>query len=428
MVAGFTLSAKGELPAWIRNIEAKTDVERAFFRAMQLPYGDVLFRRPPAETRPALGELMQQQPTRADLYSLAALEEERQLDFAAAERDWKLYAEKAQNKAAAQLDLADFYHRRLRSQEEIAVLRILGNSPTTTAEKFTLPNQQGSWKAFERILGIIQAQALGKESTIATYHAWTGRYPGQEQLYTRFLDFLVAQKDFDAANQLIASYQKQFPGDEIFPVKARALVEYSQGSIQQGLAVYEKSFQPLWQPELVKGYFVLLAQTQGLRKSLDEARAGLNKNPEDLNATARVFYYYQQQGKLDAAQQAITNLRLHKEAAKSSWTPQELYICGRLLEDIHSYPEAARYYFALYSSKGPADSQERALVHVQGHRHDGSGPRLPQRHSFADPEYNFARKRLPCGRAPCVFLFPPVARSGVAGSPRQKFSKRGGSP
>ena len=36
MVAGFTLSAKGELPAWIRNIEAKTDLERAFFRAMQL--------------------------------------------------------------------------------------------------------------------------------------------------------------------------------------------------------------------------------------------------------------------------------------------------------------------------------------------------------------------------------------------------------
>jgi hypothetical protein len=364
IVAGFALSAKGELPNWIRNIEAKTDVGRAFFRAMQLPYGDVLFRRPPAETRPALGELIQQQPTNADLYSLAALEDERRLDFAAAEKDWKLYSEKASNKAAAQLDLADFYHRRVRPQEEIAVLRSLGNSPSTPAEKFTLPNRQSSWNAFERILGIIQAQALGKEPTIATYRTWIARYPGQEQIYVRFLDFLVAQKEFAAANQLIASYQKQFPGDEIFPVKARALVEYKQGSIQQGLAVYEKSFQPLWQPELVKGYFDLLAQTQGLRRSLDEARAALNKNPEDLNATARVFYYYQQQGKLDAAQQAITDLRLHKETAKSTWTPQELYVYGRLLEDIHSYPEAARYYFALYSSKGPADSQERALARL----------------------------------------------------------------
>ena len=364
IVAGFALSAKGELPAWIRNVEAKTEVERAFFRAMRLPYGDVLFRRPSSETRPALGELIQQQPTNADLYSLAALEDERRLDFVSAEKDWKLYSGKAANKAAAQLDLADFYHRRLRPQEEIAVLRTLGNSPSTPAEKFTLTNQQSSWNAFERILGIIQAQALGKEPAIATYRAWIARYPGEEQLYARFLEFLVTQKEFDAANQLIASHQKQFPGDDIFPVKARALVEYRQGSIQQGLAVYEKSFQPLWQPELVKGYFDLLAQTQGLRKSLDEARAALNKNPEDLNATARVFYYYQQQGKLDAAQEAITNLRLHKESVKSSWTPQELYVCGRLLEDIHSYPEAARYYFALYSSKGQADSQERALTRL----------------------------------------------------------------
>src|SRR2546429_9668175 len=74
--------------------------------------------------------------------------------------------------------------------------------------------------------------------------------------------------------------------------------------------------------------FDLLAQTQGLREFLDAARAALNKNPDDLNATARVFYYYQQQGKLDAAEQAITSLRLHKEA-NSAWTAQELYTCGR---------------------------------------------------------------------------------------------------
>lgn len=360
----FALTAKGELPAWIHNIEAKTDVERAFFRAMQLPYGEVLFRRPAAETRPALGDLIQQQPANADLYSLRALEDERQLDFTAAERDWKSYADKAPNKAAAEQDLADFYHRRLRPQDEIATLRIIGDSPTLATEKLTPSNQQTSWSAFERILAVTQAQALPKEYTITTNRAWIARYPKEEQIYLRFLEYLVAQKEFDAANQLIAAYQKQFSKDEIFPVKARALVEYKQSSIQHGLAVYEKSFQPLWQPELVKGYFDLLAQTQGLRKFLDAARAALSKNPEDLNATARVFYYYQQQGKLDAAEQAITSLRLHKEAANSAWTAQELYICGRLLEDIHSYPEAARYYFALYNSKGTPDAQERALTRL----------------------------------------------------------------
>jgi len=362
--AGFVLAAKGDLPIWIRNVEAKTGLERAFFRSMQLAYGEVLFRRPPAETRPALGELVQQQPTDANLYALRALEAEQQLDFVAAENDWKLHVEKAKEKVPAQWDLADFYQRRLRPQDETAALRVIGDSPSAATERFTPVSEQNSWRAFERILRVIQAQGLGKEPTIATYRAWLSRYPSDERLYARFLEYLVAQKEFDAATQLIVSYQKKFPADDIFPVKAKALIEYKHGSIRQGLAVYEKSFQPLWQPELVKAYFELLGQTQGLRKFLDEARAALNKNPEDLNAAARVFYYYQQQGKLESAQEAISGLRLHKEAANSAWTPEELYVCGRLLEDIHSYPEAARYYFALYNIKGANDSQARALSHL----------------------------------------------------------------
>ena len=42
---------------------------------------------------------------------------------------------------------------------------------------------------------------------------------------------------------------------------------------------------------------------------------------------------------------------LAQGSSKSEWTGQELYVCARLLEDIHSYPESARYYFALYNSK-----------------------------------------------------------------------------
>jgi uncharacterized membrane protein (DUF373 family) len=44
----------------------------------------VQFRRPPRETRPALGELIKKQPKDAELYSLRALEDEQLLDFVAA--------------------------------------------------------------------------------------------------------------------------------------------------------------------------------------------------------------------------------------------------------------------------------------------------------------------------------------------------------
>lgn len=359
---GGTLSALGELPSWVRNIDASSALETVFFRMMSLPNGAVAFRRPPSETRPALNELIKSQPRNADLYSLRALEDEQQLDSAAAESDWKAYVENSSDKLNAQLALADFYHRRDRPTDEIKTLSLVANAPPIAAEKLTRSAQQRSWEAFRRIFAVIQAQGLPKEVSIAQYHAWIARYPAEPSLYSEYLQFLIAQKEYAAAGQLIADYRKQFPGDQIFPIRAKAMVEYRRGSVREGLSVYEQSFQPLWDPQLVKSYFDLLRDTQNLRKFRDDAQAALVANPDDLNATARIFYYYQQQGKTDVAQQAIADLRLHKESGKSPWTSQELYTCARLLEDIHAYPESARYYFALYNSKDLPTAQETAIA------------------------------------------------------------------
>jgi predicted Zn-dependent protease len=357
-----TVAAGAELPSWIRNIEGGSALDAVFFRMMSLPKGAVAFRRPASETRPALGDLIKAQPRNGELYSLRALEDEQQLDFMAAESDWKAYVDNSSDKLEAQLTLADFYRRRLRPADEIRILSLVASAPPTAAEKLTGPAQQRSWQALERIFSIIQARGLGKDVSIAQYRAFIARYPQEQSLYSRFLEFLVTQKEYDAAGHLIDDYRKQFPADQIFPIKAKAMVEYRRGSVREGLSVYEQSFQPLWDPQLVKSYFDLLRDTQNLRKFRDDARAALAANPEGLNATARIFYYYQQQGKTDVAQQAIADLRQHKEASKSPWSSQELYMCARLLEDIHAYPESARYYFALYNSKDLPTAQETAIA------------------------------------------------------------------
>src|SRR5262249_27529364 len=147
---------------------------------MSLPGGDVLFRRPPRETRPALRELIIKQPNSAELYSLRALEDEQQLDFGAAEVDWKLYVENSSNKTVAQLALADFYHRRLRPEDEIKVLSAVAAAPAQADENFTPPAEQRSWRTFERMFSIIQAQALPTEASLAQYRSWIARYPREE--------------------------------------------------------------------------------------------------------------------------------------------------------------------------------------------------------------------------------------------------------
>ena len=196
--AGWMISARGELPSWIRNTEAGSTLEAALFRAMQLPGGMVQFRRPPAETRPALDGLIKSQANQtplqnADLYSLRALEDEQQLDFSAAESDWQKYAESTPAKASAQLALADFYHRRVRPLDEIKTLSVVANAPADAGDKLAAPAEQRSWQAFERIFNVIRDQGLPPDSSLTQYRAWLARYPQEQSLYSRFLNFLVAQ-------------------------------------------------------------------------------------------------------------------------------------------------------------------------------------------------------------------------------------------
>ena len=360
-LGGGLLAARAAMPEWIQNIEVRSLIEAAIFRTVALSTGSVTVRRPPAETVPALGDLVKQHPQQADLYSLKALEEEQRLDFAGAEADWKLYLQNAADKAAGQMALADFYHRRHRPQDEVNVLSAAAHMPSPATEKLTTVTGQRSWQAFERIFQVIDAQALGKNVFIEQYNAWIARYPQEPGLYGRYFEFLLNDKDFKAASELIEKYHARFPNDEVFTTKARALLAYNQGSIAEGLAIYDKNFQPLWPPELIKNYFDLLRETRSQRKFLDQAHAALLRNPDDLNAAVRIFYYYQQQGNLPAAQQALTDYRLKKDGRKAPWTANELYTFARLLDAVHLYPEAARYYFALYNAPG-ADSAEKGLA------------------------------------------------------------------
>src|SRR5580658_1728922 len=183
---GLTVSALGELPAWVRNIEAGSAVEAAFFRMMSMPGGAVAFRRPPRETQPALTHWIKTQPHSAELYSLRALEDEQQLDFSAAESDWKAYVDNSSDKISAQLALADFYHHRLRPTDEIKSLSRVANAPPVASEQLTPPAQQRSWQAFERIFGVIQTQGLPNDISIVQYRAWIARYPEESSLYARF--------------------------------------------------------------------------------------------------------------------------------------------------------------------------------------------------------------------------------------------------
>ncbi|MBV9438198.1 MAG: hypothetical protein JOZ44_19215 [Acidobacteria bacterium] len=336
-------------------------IEAALYRWMPMPATKVLGQRPPREAVPLLSNLIQQQPT-AEVYSLRAMNEEAELEFAAAESDWKRNAELAKDHVDAQLALADFYHRRLRAQDEIAALDLLAKMTGTPSDKLKPAAQQQSWLAFERMLRVAKESALPETVGDRVYRDWMARYPHEPAVYERYFQVLLDARRFDDAAKLVAQSSSMFPKDDVFPTKANAMLAYKRGSVAEGLAVYEKNFQPLWPAELVQSYFELLGETGSLRKYLDAAKASIEKNPDDLNAVARIFYYYQHQGRNDAAQQALTAYRESKEQRNAKWSDDELHSLAVLSQQNHSYAEAARYYYALYSNAGTPNAQEQALT------------------------------------------------------------------
>ncbi len=282
-------AARDVLPTWEQFTEAGSKIERALFREMAMPGGAVVSRRPPSEAKPLLDNLVRADANNAELYSLRALEEEQELDFAAAEKDWAAYATHAPDRATGQIALADFYHRRGRPADEIAALDATADSVEQVDEQFTPAAQQKSWAAFERIFQVIGANGFGGEISVKHYDAWIKRYPRESGIYSKYFDYLLSRKKFADAVDLLARYSRAFPDDQVFAVKNRAQLEFRRGNREQSLAVYDGAFEPLWPHELIQGYFDLLRQTDGLRKFLERSRSELTRNPDDLNATARIF-------------------------------------------------------------------------------------------------------------------------------------------
>ena len=138
------IAARGDLVEWLQNLESNGRFEAAFFRTVTLLGSPVSVRRSPLEARNALNDLVSKSPNDPEVYRMRARADEAQLDLTAAEADWQKYAQLASDKVDVQLQLADFYHRRLRPLDEIKALAAAGQAPSSPAEKLLTPNHQRS--------------------------------------------------------------------------------------------------------------------------------------------------------------------------------------------------------------------------------------------------------------------------------------------
>ena len=324
------------------NAIAASSLEQALYRLMELPAGSILTRRAPVESRTELDSLIKQAATNAELFSVRAQEEERQLDFKAAEQDWKQAAELSKNKRTALLSLADFYARRLQPQQEVQVL-------LRTASKDTI----------RRALQVASDSQLSPQTRTVIYEAWIKRYPKDPEPLREYFRALLEAKRLPEARNVAARIRSTFPKE--LSLETDAQLARAENGDRAALDVYSSQFSPLWPADLRSSYFTLLSDSHQLRAFLADARSQAVANPTAIEPALRAFFYYEQQGKRDLANQQLLELESRRNASKTVWTAPELKTVGSLFTRVADYDEAAHAYYALYLLPGVPDA-DKALA------------------------------------------------------------------
>ena len=281
------------------------------------------------------------------LYRLRAREAETAQDLPAAEADWKTYAQTASDSYAAHLELADFYHRQIRPRDELAALSAAAGAKDDAA----------ATRAFERMAAVIESDALPESVAEPVFRAWVARFPNDRAPSRQLIGRLITHRQFAAAEAEISKFSRTFH-DELEAVRLRASVALARDSADAAIRVYDAAFQPLWPDDMSGAYFNLLQQQGRLREFAGRARTALAANRADLDATARMFQYFRAQQNPTAARRALLEYRIAKDSGKQAWTPDELLITAQLFERVPDANEAARLYYALYSTP----QAERALA------------------------------------------------------------------
>ncbi len=347
---------------WSDDSVAGSKVERALFKVMDLPGGAVLARRPPVEATAQVGELIKQTPSSGDLYAIRAEEEERNLQIDAAESDWRRAAELSVDRAAGLIDLADFYQRRLESIKEVSALVDAGKLVSSGMDRYRADSLQAPWSAFERAVSVYNSERLAPAIQDEIFEAWIARYPKAREPMSLYLDALLQSKNKDRAQELVNQIAARFANESQFRLQAEAKLASIGGGVDAELGVYSKQFSVLWPPQLRSYYYDLLSKAHQLRSFLNEARGASIASPSALEPVLRLFFYYEQSGKREAANGELLTWRQRVDGSHTSINANDLRTIAALFERAGDYNEAARASYELYEiPSGTQPDKEQAL-------------------------------------------------------------------
>src|SRR5262249_51957627 len=211
LVSLLGVTVYAEAPSWVQWLPSNSPALAVLYRMVPSLGGQVAVRRPPRETAVQLAALSLKSPSDTEIIALTAREYEAQLDFTNAEARWKLLDSVSPDHAGSQIQLADYYHRRMQPEQELQALTAAANRSPAIDDPLQPQAQQRAWKLHERAQQLIQAEAMPADRAIQDFEGWTAKYPGSPEVQSRYFAFLLSNGMIARAQQVLNQYERAFP-------------------------------------------------------------------------------------------------------------------------------------------------------------------------------------------------------------------------
>lgn len=354
---------KSSPTVFAENINA--EIEQAIFTKQEFFGAEAIVPLPTTEARENLFKLAENNAENPLILEKLAEFDEKLENFDAAEKNLIRLSEIN----AAKIDaLAAFYHRRGEYEREGEVTRkiLFTTEPANRAA------------AFEKLIDLARIHDLKAYLNADFYAKVVAENPNAYSIFHKLIEKLSEEENYSEALKFVRQAKTQFPERRgvLLDKEIEILLEADRDD--EAEKIYIEAFDPLWSDAEAEKFYDFLNNQDHLREYGAELKAKFKKNPADFQIGVR-FALYQNHGDSYGGGE-ITSIILKLEAAKKSWTTDELVTATRLLLRTNDGATASRFLYTLYLredfQKNPAQ-RERILYQLFEMFADAENQKLP---------------------------------------------------
>lgn len=196
--------------------------------------------------------------------------------------------------------------------------------------------------------------ALDKLLAVARKHA-LGRYLSKDYLgrvakdnagnYDVFEQLIENEYDPERKLELIRGARSAFADDDHKLLKQEIATLEELGREDEAEQAYIKTFSPFWDEDLSRDFYDFLDGRDRLRSYGRELRDNFRKDPSNVDAAVRYAHFSNYDYGLDG--ETFESISKRLEAAKKTWTTDELVLVARMLIRENDAADASRFLYTL---------------------------------------------------------------------------------